>query len=215
MSSTLQPTHLLSALNWRYAVKKFDPTRRIPDATWAALEQALVLSPSSYGLQPWRFVVVSDPALRARLREASWKQAQVTDASHLVVFASRVGVDQADVQRYMERIAEVRGASLESLAGFQGMLSRTVASLGAGGDAWTARQVYIALGTLLTSAAVLGIDACPMEGIDGARYDEMLGLAPLGYHALCVAALGYRAADDGYAANTKVRFPAEQVILRR
>ncbi|MBM3975403.1 MAG: NAD(P)H-dependent oxidoreductase [Planctomycetes bacterium] len=215
MDSTLQPTHLLSALNWRYAVKKFDPTRRIPDATWAALEQALVLSPSSYGLQPWRFVVVSDPALRARLREVSWKQSQVTDASHFVVFASRVGVDQADVQRYIERIAEVRGALLESLSGFQGMLARTVSSLGANGDAWTARQAYIALGTLLTSAAVLGIDACPMEGIDGARYDESLGLAPLGYHALCAAALGYRAADDGYASNKKVRFPAEQVILRR
>ncbi|TAJ17666.1 MAG: NAD(P)H-dependent oxidoreductase [Planctomycetota bacterium] len=211
----LEPARLTAALEWRYAVKKFDTARSIPAVTWQALEHALVHAPSSYGLQPWRFVVVSDPALRAKLREVSWKQPQVTDASHFVVFAARVGVGDADVRRYAEHIAAVRGVSLESLAGFQGMMSKAIAGMGERADAWTARQTYIALGTLLTSAAVLGIDACPMEGLDGPRYDELLGLAPLGYRALCAAALGYRAADDANAALRKVRFPSGEVILRR
>lgn len=211
----VDPARVSAALEWRYAVKKFDPARRIPDATWKALEHALVHAPSSFGLQPWRFVVVSDPALRAQLRDASWKQSQVTDASHFVVFAARVGMTEADVQRHVDRIAAVRGVTPESLAGYQGVMTKHLAGLGAGADGWHARQAYIALGQLLASAAVLGVDACPMEGIDPARYDELLGLAPLGYHALCAAALGYRAADDAYAAARKVRFPADEVILRR
>lgn len=211
----IEPAQLHAALDWRYAVKKFDPARRIPEAQWNELEHALVTAPSSYGLQPWRFVVVSDPALRARLREVSWKQPQVTDASHFVVFAARVGMSVGDVQRFVDRIVDVRGVRPESIAGYHAAMANHVSSLGANADAWTARQTYIALGQLLASAAVLGVDACPMEGIDGARYDELLGLAPLGYHALCAAALGYRAADDAYAAARKVRFPADEVILRR
>jgi nitroreductase len=214
-ATAAQPAALTAALDWRYAVKKFDPTRRVPDATWSVLEHALVHAPSSYGLQPWRFVVVADPALRARLREVSWKQSQVTDASHFVVFASRVGIDSAYVQHYVERIAAVRGVPLESLNGFRDMMNKAIAGMGEKADAWSARQTYIALGALLTAAAVLGVDACPMEGIDGPRYDELLGLTPLGYRSLCAAAVGYRAADDANAALRKVRFAPGEVILRR
>jgi nitroreductase len=209
------PDALIRALQWRYAVKKFDPARRIPEATWNALEQSLVLSPSSFGLQPWRFVVISDPALRAKLREASWNQSQTVDASHFVALAARVGLDLAEVQRYTERIAAVRGQSLASLEAYRGMMAGTVTRMGPAVDGWTARQTYIALGNLLTSAAVLGIDACPMEGVDPARYDELLGLTPLGYRTQCAVALGYRAADDAHALHAKVRYPAEELILRR
>lgn len=203
---------LLSALRWRYATKKFAPGREIPEAAWKALEQSLVLAPSSYGLQPWKFFVVDDPALRARLKPASWNQAQITDASRLVVFAGRKGFSAPDVERFAARIAEVRGTPSESLEAYKKMM---LGSLSQPPDAlrgWIARQVYLALGVFLASAAALGVDACPMEGIDPAEYDRILGLPEKGYNALVVATAGYRAEDDAYARSPKVRYPAPEVI---
>jgi len=211
--ATLAPEQLLAQLRWRYATKRFDPRAKIPPATWAALEQSLVLAPSSYGLQPWRFVVVNDPAVRARLQPASWNQPQITEASHLVVFAVKKGLDAADVNRYVERIAAVRGVSLESLASYERvMTSHVQRPQPFDVDEWSRRQLYIALGTFLTSAALLGVDACPMEGIDPAQYDAILGLGAQGYASVCVATAGTRAADDVYASKAKVRFDARDVI---
>ena len=205
---------LVERLEWRYAVKKFDAARRIPPATWKALERALVLTASSYGIQPWRFVVVEDPATRERLLAASWKQRQIVDASHMVVFAARKGLGAADIDRYIARIAEVRGVPAASLEGFGKMMLGFVEKSGAGIDGWSERQTYIALGNFLTAAALLGVDACPMEGIEPARYDEILGLGAAGYHALAVATAGYRAADDAYASMKKVRFADAELITR-
>jgi|SRR5947208_10097359 len=199
-------------LHWRYATKKFDPTRKIPPDDWRTLEQALVLAPSSYGLQPWRFVVVTDPAVRAKLREASWGQPQITDASHLVVFAVKKKPDAALVDRHIDRTAELRGQSPESLAELRDRIVAFLERPGFDATAWAARQVYIALGIFLCSAAVLGIDACPMEGIEPAKYDAILGLDKAGYAALCVATAGYRAAADKYAAAAKARFRPDEVI---
>jgi nitroreductase len=210
-----RPQALLESLQARYAVKKFDAAGKIPAAVWAALEEALVLSPSSYGLQPWKFFVVDDPALRQALKAASWGQSQIVDADKLVVFAARKPFGPEDVERFVARIAEVRGASPESLAGYKDMMLGSVARRSpAEVDAWVARQVYIALGTFLTSAAVLGVDACPMEGIEPERYDELLGLKAKGYTALFVATAGYRASDDAYGKAAKVRFPSSQVVER-
>lgn len=210
---------LISSLNWRYAVKKFDATKKIPAATWEALESALLLSPSSYGLQPWRFVVVKDPAVRAQLRPNSWNQPQITDASHMVVLAAKKEVTVADIDAYVERIMQVRGVPREALDGYRGMMVGSLsnpAGLSGGSMAhWTQSQVYIALGVFLTSCAVLGIDACPMEGIDTKKYDEILGLPAQGYHAIVVATAGYRAADDGLATMKKVRAPREAIIKHR
>jgi nitroreductase len=214
--STLSPEALVAQLRWRYAVKKFDPARRIPDATWRALEEALVLSPSSYGIQPWRFVVVEDAAVRARLRPASWNQAQVTDASHYVVFAHRADLGEADLDRYVRRTAEVRGVTEESLASFRRMMVGGVVKGmdTARRDQWAALQVYIALGGFMTAAAVIGVDTCPMEGIKPARYDEILGLSAEGYRTICACAAGYRAADDRSASLPKVRYPHDEVVRR-
>jgi nitroreductase len=104
------PDALLASLRWRYAVKKFDPAGKIPDAQWQALEESLVLSPSSYGLQPWKFFVVDNPALRAKLKPVSWEQSQIVDADKLVVFAVKKNFGAADVERFVERISEVRRA---------------------------------------------------------------------------------------------------------
>ena len=205
---------LLNQLRWRYATKQFDRTRRVSAADWQTLEEALVLTPSSFGLQPWRFIVVTDPATKEKLVPASWDQRQVADASHLVVFAIKQNLGPADVDLYLARIAEVRGVARESLNGFRDVLTDFLAQPADRFNAqhWAARQAYIALGNLLTSAALLGIDACPMEGIDPAKYDEMLGLAGQGYQTVVVAAVGYRAAGDKYAALPKVRFAPEEIV---
>lgn len=208
---------LLQQLTWRYATKKFDPAKRVSAADWAVLEQALILTASSYGLQPWKFIVVTDPALKAKLRPASWNQSQVEDCSHLVVFTAKQEVSEADVDRFIARIAEVRGASVDSLAGYKGFM---VGDLVNGARAaiikeWAARQAYIAMGNLLTSAAVLGIDTCPFEGIEPAQYDEILGLVGSGYATVAACPVGYRAADDKYASAPKVRFQAKDVIDHR
>lgn len=214
MNTILQPETLIQQLNWRYATKQFDPQRKINPRDWATLEEALVLTPSSFGLQPWKFIVVTDPAVRERLLPVSWGQRQVVDASHLVVFAIKKTLSEPDIENYLRRIAEVRNVPLESLAGLREMLVGTIIrGMDAGArKAWAARQVYIALGNFLNSAALLGIDAGPMEGFQPDPYDEILGLDKQGLSAVVIAAAGYRAADDKYAALPKVRFPRDQVI---
>ncbi|MDZ4829760.1 MAG: NAD(P)H-dependent oxidoreductase [Phycisphaerae bacterium] len=209
------PADIVAHLSTRYATKKFDPTRSIPSEHWAALEQSLVLSPSSFGLQPWKFVVVKDKSTRERLKAASWNQSQITDASHLVVLCRRSPVTATDIGRLMERTTTVRGTPSESLAGYRDLIEGFISQPGFDSDNWSARQVYLALGFFLAAAAHLGIDACPMEGFDPAAYDEILGLPASGYRATVVVTVGYRAADDGYAHAKKVRFPREDVVEYR
>lgn len=212
--NTLSREQLLDRLNWRYATKQFDPGRTISSQDWGALEEALRLSPSSGGLQPWKFIVVTDPAVRAKLLPASYGQPQITNASHLVVFAAKKNFSEADVEAFIGHTAAARGVSVESLAAYRDMLvGGIVKSMDEPArDAWARNQAYIALGNLLTSAALLGIDACPMEGFNRAQYDEILGLNKQGLGSAVIATLGYRAASDQYAAAPKVRFPKEQVF---
>ncbi|MCW5765376.1 MAG: NAD(P)H-dependent oxidoreductase [Phycisphaeraceae bacterium] len=213
---TFDPHAVVERLGWRYATKKFDPGRKIPADRWAALEKAMILAPSSYGLQPWRFVVVNDATLRAKLRAVSWNQPQITDASHLVVFCRRAAMTPADVERYVQRIVDVRAVPAAALEQYKNMMLGTVKGLSAEqSGAWNGRQVYIALGFFLSAAAMLGIDACPMEGFDGAKYDEILGLPAEGYHAQVVATAGYRAPDDEFGKMAKVRFADADVVKHR
>jgi nitroreductase len=214
--ATITTDHLLGQLRWRYATKKFDPARRIPDATWAAVEEAVVLTPSSYGLQPWKALVITDAAVRTKLRAAAWNQGQVTDCSHLVVFAVHTKPDEQYVRKYIDRIIEVRHVPAESLAGFRDMMVGDIVKGPRSREVhhWSARQAYIALGNLLTSAALLGLDACPMEGFDPDKYNEILGLKERGLAAVVQCAVGYRAQDDHYAELPKVRFRKEDLIER-
>ena len=214
--SKLNPAELIQALEWRYATKGFDPHRKIPADLWKTLEEALVLSPSSFGLQPWKFLVVTDPAVRIRLRAASWGQPQIEECSHLVVFTARRTMQMEDIERFVARIAEVRGVSVASLASYRDKMAGSLLQgpQAAVVEQWTAKQAYIALGNFLTCAATLGVDACPMEGLEPAKYDEILGLVETGYHSLMVCAAGYRRPDDAYAKLAKVRFPLDQVIQR-
>ena len=205
---------LLQQLRWRYATKKFDATRKIPDTDWKALEHALILTPSSFGLQPWKFIVIKDPDVREALVPFSWGQRQVAEASHFVVFAIKTNLTKDDVDAYIARIAEVRSVSVESLAPFRELMMGKIIEgpLRAQLDEWTKRQAYIALGNFMTCAALLGIDTCPMEGIEPGKYDEILKLPERGLATAVACPAGYRAADDKYAAMPKVRFKAEELI---
>lgn len=207
---------LLRQLNWRYATKKFDATRRIPAEDWETLEQALVLTPSSAGLQPWKFIVVTSPEVKAQLKPAAHHQAQTVDCSHFVVFTVRLGLNHEHVGRHVERMAEVRGIATDSLAKFHQMVSGNLERARAESrlDIWQTHQLYIALGNFMTSAALLAIDTCPMEGIVPTLMDEVLGLTSTGYTTVVACAAGYRAADDKYATTKKVRFKTEDVIVR-
>jgi nitroreductase len=210
----INQSQLLDALKWRYATKKFDSVKKIPAETWSALEQSLVLSPSSFGAQPWRFLVVDNPEVRARLVTASWGQTQVAEASHLVVFTYKKNLDEAHIDRYMARTAELRGTTVDAMAPFKKVIMSSLDGARAKGflDVWQSRQIYIALGQFMTSAALLGIDTCPMEGLEPEKYDEILGLNGSGYATLCACPAGYRAAEDKYAGTPKVRFPLDEVI---
>jgi len=206
---------LLSALKWRYATKKFDPSKKISAADWKELEESLVLTPSSYGVMPWRAVVVEDPALRAQLKPVSWNQSQVTDASKFVVFARVEKIDEKFVDDYRNLLAKTRGVDPESLRGYTDMIVNDVVKgpRSAIAAEWAARQAYIGLGQAMLAAAAKGVDACPLEGFDPAAYDRILNLPAKGLRAVVALALGYRAADDKYASAPKVRLPVGEVVL--
>jgi len=207
------PDDVLAQLRWRYATKKFDPTKKIPPDLWSKLEQAVVLAPSSYGLQPWKFIVVTDPQMRQTLHPVSYQQAQILDASHLVVFAAKNPPTPADVDAHVARAAAVRGVTVESLDSLKKAILGSLAGMNAEkAHRWAARQTYIAFGVFLASAAMMGIDACPMEGFQPEKYDEILGLKAKGLGAVVLATAGYRATADGYAAAKKVRFDPGDVI---
>ena len=207
---------LLDRLSWRYATKQFDPLKRIDDAVWQTLEEALVLTPSSWGLQPWKFLVITDMAIRERLVEASWNQRQVVDCSHLVVFAVKTRMTEEDVDAYLDRMVEVRGGTRDSLAGFRKVLVGDVVTgpRSKAAAEWATRQAYIALGNFMTCAALLSIDTCPMEGFEPLKYDAILGLTDRHLTSAVVCPAGYRAETDKYARMAKVRFRPNEIIER-
>jgi nitroreductase len=206
------PTQVLEQLQWRYAAKKFDPTRIIADDVWHVLEQSMVLAPSSFGLQPWKFIVVRNPELKQQLVGASYNQAQVGEASHLVVFAIQTGLGEADVDRYINRMSEVQGVPTENLEGYAKVIKGFITNAKFSLEDWAARQVYIALGQYMTTAAMLGVDTCPIEGFIPPKYDEILGLAGTGYRSVVVCPAGYRSAEDKSAARPKVRYETSAVV---
>ncbi|HUR59143.1 MAG TPA: NAD(P)H-dependent oxidoreductase [Opitutaceae bacterium] len=216
MPTPIAPQQLVDALNWRYATKKFDPDKKIPAEDWTALEQSLVLSPSSIGLQPWKFFVITDQAKKTQLVSASFRQSQPADCSHFVVFTVRRDIDAAHVDRHIARMVEVLGVTPDSLGKFRAMTMGNLDKARAEGklDVWQEHQIYIALGKFMASAALLAIDTCPMEGIEPAKYDEILGLTGSNYSTVVACAAGYRRADDKYAAAKKVRFKSDDVVVR-
>ncbi len=204
------------ALNWRYATKKFDPTKKLTDAQLDELLEAARLAPTSYGLQPYRLIVIENPELRSSIKEKAWGQTQVTDASHLIVFTALKQIGEEYVDEYVSHIASQRGITAEALKGYRDMMASFVQGMPS--DAlgmWMQKQTYIALGVLLSAAAMAKIDACPMEGFDRNAVDEILGLATQNLTAVALCPVGYRSADDTAATYKKARFPMEELVIRK
>ncbi len=203
---------ILQKLSWRYATKGFDPSRKISPEDWAVLEKAMILAPSSYGLQPWQFIVVTDQAVKDRLPAAAWGQTQPKDCSHFVVIAARRATEPGYVQKLIEATADKREVPASTLDGYKQSILGKTTGMKDGHWEWNSRQCYIALGFLLESAALMGIDACPMEGILRDKMDEALGLVSSEYSSTVACSLGYRAIDDKYAEASKVRYPAIELV---
>ena len=203
----------LNNLMWRYATKKFDPQQKLSVAETDMLEEAMRLAPNSFGFQLWKFYRIDDPALRAAIKDGGYGQSQIVDASHLYALASKAVPTEQDVTDLIESMKSIRGVTDESLAGYKkGLESAITGKTAADIAAWTAKQVYIALGFILDAAAQHHIDACPMEGFDWAKVSDIVGATKEGYVVNVLCPVGHRAADDAYATLKKVRYPKERII---
>jgi nitroreductase len=207
-------TSIIDSLKWRYATKKFDATKKISSSQWQILADALQLSPSSFGMQPYRFVVVTDQKLKDELTPVCWNQAQVSTCSHFVIFARLNDVSIEHVNHYVKLISETRSVPADALKPMTDMMAGFVSGSTPEKLAdWATKQSYIALGNLMTVASTLKIDNCPMEGINSAEVDRILNLKEKGCSSVVACALGYRAEDDKYSHMAKVRFPAKELFI--
>ena len=201
---------IIENLKWRYATKNFDNTRKVNQTDLEKLKEAVRLSPSSYGLQLYKVLIIEDPAIRKKLKPASWDQQQITDASHLFLFCNFKEIRTGDIDTFLRLRAEVQNLDPGSLHNFGDFMKSKLGALQeAAAKSWTARQTYIALGTLLVACAELKIDACPMEGFEPEKYDEILKLGEKGLSASVLAAIGYRSGEDQLQYAPKVRKPLE------
>jgi nitroreductase len=198
---------------WRYATKKFDTEKKISVADLETLKEAIQLSTSSYGLQLYKVFIVENTEIRAKLQPASWGQSQIVDASHLLVFANIVDVQNQHIDEYIQNIANTRGLSLEDLKGYSDFMKSKIVPLPVDKKSvWTSKQTYLALANLMNAAAELKIDVTPMEGFEPEQYNEILRLNELGLNASLVAAVGYRHKEDATQYHVKVRKPKQELF---
>ncbi|TMU54470.1 NAD(P)H-dependent oxidoreductase [Flagellimonas algicola] len=199
--------------NWRYATKKFESNKKVSPGDIELLKEAIQLSVSSYGLQPYKVLIIEDQSLRKELREVSWNQSQITDASHLFVFCNEDQVDPQDIDGFIKLTANTRGLDKVQLSGYGDFMK---AKLGEKSKKeqfnWSKNQTYIAMANLLAASAELGIDACPMEGFEAGKYNQILGLHQKGLNASVVVPVGYRSREDASQHMAKVRKPVEQLF---
>lgn len=207
-------SHFIKNQNWRYATKKFDATKKISEHDLDILKEAIRLSSSSYGLQPYKVIIVETPELRAKIQPVAWGQSQIVDASHLFVFANIINLDEKEINKYIKNIAETRGVPIENLSGYGDFMKSKIISLSEDvKNNWTSKQTYLALGNLLNAAAELQIDTTPMEGFEPEKVNEILGLTSLGLNAALIAAVGYRHGEDANQHNKKVRKSNQELFI--
>jgi nitroreductase len=206
---------ILSKLNTRYATKVFDPTKKVSEADMEKLLEAIRLSASSYGLQPYKILVVEDPKIRTELRKFAWDQSQITDASALLVFAADVETNAKSVDEFVDLISQTRNIPKDALSGYGDMMKGSIQGQTPEQiETWVSKQAYIALGFGLVTAAVLDLDACPMEGFSPADFDRVLDINKLGLKSKVIMAVGYRSKDDHYQDLAKVRQKSEELFIR-
>ncbi|WP_111307244.1 NAD(P)H-dependent oxidoreductase [Confluentibacter sediminis] len=198
--------NIIKRLEWRYATKKFDKTKKLPISKLNILKQAFNLTATSFGLQTISLVVVKNSKLRTLLLEHSFKQAQVIDASDLLVICIKNTIIDKDVNDYFDSIKTIRNTSETILEPYRNNLIKTMTGMSAKEQQqWSMNQAYIALGNLMTVCAIEGIDSCPMEGFIPEKYDDVLNLKEKGLKSVLLLPVGYRAEDDMFAGFKKVR----------
>lgn len=203
---------IIKALNWRYAVRVFDPAKKVSDEDVQIILESGRLAPSSYGVEPWRFIVVKNPEVRVQLRAASYDQPKVTDASHLIVIARRTDARTALTPELVDRTAKAQGVDVSALEGLKNMVDGFIAhQTDTDLDAWVMGQVHIPLGIMVTTAAQLGVDSGPMGGFIPAEVDAILDLPSQNLTSTVMLALGYRG-EDPSAARPKVRRAFEDAV---
>lgn len=207
-------TQLLESLEWRYATKKYDASKKVSEADFEILKESMRLSVSSMGLQPYKIIIVENPTLREQLKAAAFNQSAITDASHVIIFANEVNVGDKQVTDYMNNIARTREIDIDSLSGFDKSLRGFIGNLSNEElISWTRFQTYIALGNLINSAALLKIDATPMEGFNIQQFNEILGLSQQNLSASVIATIGYRHKDDATQHLKKVRKQSNEIFI--
>lgn len=203
---------ILKALQWRYAVKVFDPTKKISKEELETILESGRLAPSSIGIEPWKFIVVENTELRAKIRAASYDQSKVTDAAYLIIIARRTDARENIANELVERTAQTHKVEHSELTGLRQMVEGSVARQTEEAlDSWVKSQIYIPFGMMIETAALLGVDACPMEGFNPQEVDKILGLTEKHLAATSILTLGHRG-DDPYAKKPKVRRKFEDVV---
>ncbi|WP_430966984.1 nitroreductase family protein [Spongiimicrobium sp. 2-473A-2-J] len=205
---------IIKQMEWRYAVKKFDPEKTLSPEQLNKLKEAFNLTATSYGLQPIKLVVLKNRKVQEQLVAHSYQQLQVAQASHVLVLCIEKAIDDTYIVDYFERVRQVRGTSQAILDPFKKDLVKTFSKKSmAEIKQWATNQAYLAMGNLLTVCAAEQIDACPMEGFVPSAYDEVLGLASQGLTSVLVLPVGYRAGDDMFSDLKKVRRPLTESII--
>lgn len=208
-------SNYIESLNWRYATKKYDASKKVSAGDIESLKEAVRLSVSSIGLQPYKVFIVETDEIRNKLKEAAGGNNQnlIADASHLFIFANEVNIGEKQVEEYVKNISETRGVAIDDLKGFGDYITNYVNSLtDEQKNAWTIKQSYIALSTLVNAAAHLKIDTTAMEGYNATEFNTILGLDALGLNAAVIAAVGYRHEEDANQHLKKVRKSKEELF---
>ncbi len=204
---------LTENLNWRYATKKFDSTKTVSQEDLDTIMEAIRLSASSYGLQPYHVFVISDEETKAKLQPASWNQSQIIEASHIIVFANKPNFGEELINSFFDNVSQTRKIPSEKLKGYSDfMKSRLVGLSKDEKNVWTAKQAYLAMANAMNAAAELKIDSCPMEGFEPEKYNEILGLTDKGLNATVVLPIGYRSEEDDTQHHAKVRLSKEELF---
>lgn len=200
--------------NWRYATKKFDATKKISTEELNILKEAIRLSTSSYGLQLYKVIIVENPALRSQLQLAGYGQNQITEASHLLVFANQTIVGDEDIDAYLKNATDTRNLPEGALSGYGDFMKGGINPMTQEiKNIWTAKQTYLALANLMNAAAELKIDVTPMEGFNAAKFNEILDLDKLNLNAAVIATVGYRHSEDATQHYKKVRKSHEELFI--
>ena len=207
-------SNFIKDANWRYATKKFDATKKVSKEDLETLKEAIRLSASSYGLQPYKVLIIENPEIRAKIQPVAWGQSQIVDASHLIVFANITNFGETEIDASLTNTAETRGLPIDALKGYGDFMKSKITTLPEEvRNTWTAKQTYLALGNLMNAAAELKIDVTPMEGFEPEKVNEILGLSNLKLNASLIATIGYRHEEDATQHNIKVRKSKEELFI--